>query len=75
VKSVFGVEKPSRRSQEPIGILNTHRDSQTTTGIHQISRNLKSCTKGRREGLLLTGREGEENRGKICSPREGRRGG
>jgi hypothetical protein len=37
------------------------------TGIHQISRNLKSCTKGRREGLLRTGREGEENRGKICS--------
>jgi hypothetical protein len=43
------------------------------TGIHQISRNLKRCTKGRREGLLHTGREGEENRGKICAPRRGMR--
>jgi hypothetical protein len=58
VKSVFGVEKPSRRSQEPAGILNTNRDSQTTTGIHQISRNLKCCTKGRGEGPLLTTKRG-----------------
>jgi hypothetical protein len=58
VKWLFEVGKPSRRSQEPAGILNTHRDSQTTTGIHQISRDLRCCTKGRGEGPLLTRKRG-----------------
>jgi hypothetical protein len=50
VKSVFGVEKPSRRSQEPAGILKLDKGTHFTNLIHGISQEFEEFSKGGKEG-------------------------